>query len=472
MSKYVLIAVVCTCLFVISFSVPGAAQSYPRDWWTYSEPMWNWGPANDDIPEPDFSPLRSSGENEGDMAGDMAGVVILDGLDLSGRDLRNVQSNVLGGMFRNVKFDNANLEAADFTDTILINCSFRGANMRHARIQFNNTCDLTDAILGGQMEHLTAEQMQSTWNFKNKDFSNTFWLGCGFPDIEYDSSFNFTNALNIGLTPDQLKLEDFRWNQLPIFGESSLQAHHAFRIHDFRQKSLHGLTVRGIDFSNRDFSGFTLGLFERCDFQDANFKDAMRLNIPVVNADTFMKFGFVECRITKEQIEQTRFWKENNIRHIVLERMDLSGWDFSNKDLRNASLKQSFVKDANFENALLSNTDISFPLIYGRIKFRDYTQPDTKFKFTIEQLKQTRSWKERRILGCTFQGVNFDNCDLSGVNFGGTTFIDCSFENANVSDAIISIQYGRLINCTGITEEQVRSLWGFEEKWLHMLPKE
>ena len=234
----------------------------------------------------------------------------------------------------------------------------------------------------------------------------------------------------------------------------------AFRTREFKRKSLRGLTVSSVDFRNCDFSGFSLGFFENCNFKDANFKDAIKvgtIGISVRNGFDHVvgmgvagfgvaglgdatvieeKCGFKRCNITQEQIRQTRFWKEDNLRGITLEDMDLDGWDFSNKDLSYASLAGSSLENANFENAVLNGTSLN------SWAFRRWSESPFLWRptFTVEQLKQTKSWKEKKIRSCEFRGINFDNCDLSGFDFSYTRFIDCSFNNTNLKGAIISMK--------------------------------
>ena len=455
MPKYFLNAVVCVCLFVFAVSTPCAAQSW-QDYYPYKhlDVSWDWG--NSDIPQPDFSrfpPKPTSLESPS-----WSGLVIADGLDLSGRDLRNARIHLLGGMLRDINFDGANLEGAEFSEAFLINCSFRGANLKCATLPFTRG-DMTDAILGGHAYFLSEEQLRSTWNFKNKNFSNTVFENCNFPDVEYDASFIFTNTTIIGGNRsiwNKMNLEEFSWNQI-----SSLdwQAQQAFRTHEFRQKSLYGLTVRKIDFTGCDFSGFTLGLFENCNFQNANFKDAtiLRESVKVIDGAPVRHFGFSACHITEEQIKQTQFWKDKNLMGIILDYMDMSGWDFSDQNLTYASLQYSSVKDANFEDALLYHTDLS-GAGWNRVG------GDLYGLLTIEQLCQTRSWKTRRLIGCVFERVNFDSCDLSGFDFSMTKFIGCSFKNANLTGATMQFPGDRTNH--GLTKEQLRSLKNFHENML------
>jgi len=274
MPKYLLFPIAGACLFFSSLS-PCAAQTYPSDMWA-KELTWDLGAGNDDIPRPDFS----------SFSGDMSGAVVLDGFDLSGRDLRNARCHLKMGILSNIKFDNANLEGADFSETTFSNCSFRGANLKYTALTPSANCDMTDAILGGVriQSHLTDEQMRSTWNFKNKDIIETMILD------------------------GMIKLEELSYNQLPLSYKN--KAEHVFRTREFKQKSLHGLTITNTDFTDCDFSGFTFGFFENCNFQGANFKDVAILRSSSNTGLGMGPYGFRSCNISKTQIEQTRFWKE------------------------------------------------------------------------------------------------------------------------------------------------------------------
>ena len=420
---------------------------------------------------------QSRGKTEG---------VTISGLDLSGRDLHGTRVRLYGTL-RNCKFDNANLEGADFSGTLLRNCSFRGANLRYAKLYFMKDCDVTDTVLGGFAHGLTAAQMRSTWNFKNKDFSNIYFAHCDFPDVEYDSSFNFRNSWIFGGALDlrnNIMIDGVNWEQLPRVGwytstneYVTWEGTHAFRTQEFRRKSLHGLTIAGKDFHDCDFSGFTFGFFQHCDFTNANFKDARRIIYLSSGADSKPvpagKFGFQLCNVTKEQIAQTRFWKEGDLRGIILEDMNLDGWDFSNKDLSYASLKGSSVRGANFENASFYYTDLTVAkmtdtgLLREELPTKQSNEPQSwTSSLTVEKLKQSKSWKEKNIDFCTFDGVNFDNADLSGLRFNYTKLLGCSFHNTNLNEAYIDFRNGYVVVPKGLTEKQVRSLRGFTEEWL------
>jgi len=313
-------------------------------------------------------------------------------------------------------------------------------------------------------------------------------MGCRFPDAEYDSSFNFTNTLifsspghalnNIDVSfccawtdkwrsagglcalPKYIKFEDFSWNQLPKGLGIRYTAEQAFRTHEFRQKSLHGLTIEWVDFTGSDFSGFTLGFFEYCNFEGANFKDAMRL-LPMGGrrpGHIGSKFGFENCHnLTNEQLEQTHFWKRGDVTGMVLENLNLDDWDFSNKDLSQVSFAWSSVRNAKFENAHIRNTSITQGIAISSPATLTSSSPTS---LTVEQLQQTRSWKEKQIIGCIIYGVDFKNQDLSGFDFRSTAFILCTFGNANlvgadVTGAMMTFNKGETIS---LTEEQLRSL--------------
>ena len=422
MPKYFLPQIVCACLLVFSVPSPCVGQN-PEDHdvvvWNYPFTM-DWGYGNEDI---------SIGLRWGDP-------VLARDRDLSGRDLRNARIHLEGGILHNFNFNNANLEGADFTDTILENCSFQGANLRHAGITVSPDSDMTGAILGGGRVLLTQLQMQSTWNSANKDI------------------------IDIMILDGRIRLEDLRWDQLPL--KYKLSGEHVFRTHEFQHKSLHGLTISRTHFIDSDFSGFTLGLFEHCNFRGANFRDAVILKPSAVPGLGREPFGFRACIISKEQMEQMRFWKEHDLRGIILEGIDMEGWDFSNKDLSNASLKNSVVRNANFENAVLYNTDFSFSLYDNFIVGGNLPNAS----ITAEQLMQTISWKDKNVLNCVFVQVNFDNCDLAGINFSGTRFRGCSFKNANLTGAIMHFEDRMNLR---LSEEQIRSLQNYNSDILEPL---
>lgn len=71
------------------------------------------------------------------------------------------------------------------------------------------------------------------------------------------------------------------------------------------------------------------------------------------NSAAFWARGFDRCTATDAKMEETKNWKNKDIRCLHLRNMDLEGWDFSGFQMGEADLKGSNVKDAKFKDAVL-----------------------------------------------------------------------------------------------------------------------
>ena len=287
-----------------------------------------------------------------------------EGHDLSGLDLRDAHIHLELGELHNINFDNANLERADLRETMFKNCSFRNANLRYAELSdtIMPCCDLTDADITGAVCVLTPEQIKSTWNYKNKDFSNICFLGIDFSGMELRGEFDFNGTVfSKGGYPvgrfDNCDITDADLRTLPHYFCTTAQQ--AFTTKNFKEKNLAGIELHNIDFSDCDFSNFTLGGFINCKFDNATFTDARFADPRQVNSRTYTEWngnrvGFINSNITKEQFEQTKTWKHKNLRGMFFEEMNLEGWDFSNTCIRETSFRNSSVKEASFHDAVFS----------------------------------------------------------------------------------------------------------------------
>ena len=287
-------------------------------------------------------------------------------LDFSDLDLRDAKIHLELGELHQINFENTNLERADIRETVFEGCSFRGANLRYTNLsdEIKPSCDFTDADITGAICRLTQEQIQSTWNYKNKDFSNIYFEGVNFSGMDFSGRFIFNGTSffehGIGYLVckfDDCNIEDADLRILPHnFCRTAKQA---FLTKNFKDKNLTGIELSNIDFSDCDFSDFILGGFNNCNFENAifinaEFADPKQINSRNYVAEQCNRTGFINSNVSKEQFEQTATWKKKNLRGLFFEEMNLDYWDFSNTCLWETSFRNSSVKGASFRDAIIS----------------------------------------------------------------------------------------------------------------------
>ena len=153
----------------------------------------------------------------------------------------------------------------------------------------------------------------------------------------------------------------------------------------------------------------------------------------------------------------------------------LWGKDFSNNSYINANFSNSELNYSKFSNSTLTGAN-----------FTDSTTTNVNFSgvigFTEEQLKSTKSYKDKNLRSITFSDNGFSGWDFSGQNLEysfmhdmtlvGTNFanadltdaqfVDSVFTNADFTNAIV--KNTSFYNATGLTYEQLKSTKSYQDK--------
>ncbi len=159
--------------------------------------------------------------------------------------------------------------------------------------------------------------------------------------------------------------------------------------------------------------------------------------------------------------------------------------DFSGQILSGQDLSNNSYINTNFSNAELDYTKFSNSTLTGA-NFTDSTITSANFSgvigFTEEQLKSTKSYKDKNLRGITLSDNDFSGWDFSGQNleysfihdmtFAGTNFasadlantqfVDSTLTNADFTNAIVKDTYFN--NVTGFTYEQLKSTKSYQDK--------
>ncbi|MDR3197520.1 MAG: pentapeptide repeat-containing protein [Planctomycetaceae bacterium] len=234
-------------------------------------------------------------------------IELQDGLDLSGKDLRNCNINRLLGELRNIKFDGSDLTDADLDETNFINCSFRNTKMIRVEAPWSDFegCDFSGAIIDESNFDLSKEQFCSTGSYRNKNIQKARLYmdlkGVSFKEFNltgvdlYGSCVHgcdFSNAIISdtylsGKSESRAKGKDGGY----IF-EDSFSCKQLLTTANYKQGIILNVIFFGMDFSHFDFSKMNLTgchfnprshpvipkTIIYCDFNKTNMTDAVISN--------------------------------------------------------------------------------------------------------------------------------------------------------------------------------------------------
>ena len=368
-----------------------------------------------------------------------------DGIDLRGEDLKRTRINNI--TLSNIDFSGADLSFADLSQTRFFHCNFQGANLEHvvaleakfrdcnfldARVkyaqipispeQFVTTheyktrkmfgksykaqgddfsnfrfedslvkelkgCNLTDARFVGYCPtgFMTKEQLVSTYNYKNKEFTGLFSIGGDTKETGELSGLDFSHCYIGSLTFANYDVSgvDFSdaviWNDLAFGGCVGLTIEQLESTWNWKNRRFNFSMGINFDWSGTDFSEFTFEI-ESC-LGPGNVANADFTNARIIGPYVFQRTP----DLTTEQIKSTWNFKNrelcfdlgNKSDRFQITELDWSGTDFSNFTFDWSNLNGSNVTDANFTNARF---------------VRFYNLEDCK-GLTIEQVKSTWNYK-------------------------------------------------------------------------------
>ena len=226
--------------------------------------------------------------------------------------------------------------------------------------------DLGDAEIAGASLSLTAEQLQSTKNYRRKDLGDITLTG-NFRGVSFrefnlrNTTFRFCNLAGCDFTDADIwgmsVSDPVPYSTSAENHESPFTGEQVYATANYRRRDLDCVEFTGCTFRNVDFSNQTLGYFERCNLEGADFTNADHITGPSDDEKTdFRSFrfrmGFHGCNLSAEQFYSTRLYGSKRFKPgCSMSDMDLRGWDFSDFDLRHVSFNSSMVENARFENA-------------------------------------------------------------------------------------------------------------------------
>lgn len=378
--------------------------------------------------------IRSGDLSGADFRGkDVSGTLFV-GVDLDSTDFRGAKAvdSAFSGSLHGTDFRDADLTDASFSYSYSTNITFRGANLTGA--SFQNTslvnADFTDAVVFGARlsvenspQDLTAAQLYSTASYKSGSLGPVALAG-------NMQGWNFENQNLTGARFDRgSQLVGAQWDGATL-----------------NQATFFVNTLQDTDFRTTAMVGtqFISSTLDRSDFRGADL------------TGSYFSGSLIDARLQRSQLVNASFFG------------NLRGASFAEANLRGAR----FVSVSDFSGVDFTDADIlGASFAYA-----------TNSGFTLNQLRSTKSFKERNLSGVDFEGMNLAGIDLShfdlreadlnranltGADFSGSDLTGVSFqyadlENINLSDATIRRANFDQATREGLTRQMLESTFSFK----------
>lgn len=282
----------------------------------------------------------------------------------------------------NVRFEEANCENINFSDSKLIDVQF-DTKIRLQRSVFVN-CDLSGMQVLG-----TKDKQGSPINFDYANFD-----GANLTNLDiYNVCFNFSRMRNARFVQSMI-------------GKSILkELNTTFKYADMTKVNLLKCDI------------------EQCDFQNANLNEAVFTHTVMRNNN------LSECKLSEAN------FTESNIRNCL----------FDKAYCKNMSLKEAHILEASFTYATLNLADLSGAVL-SKVNFNDSVCRESLWvRTSIKDSDFSRCvFTGARIAGENPNRTLIKNCNFSFANFTDTAITNIEFNNCNFYGADFS--NARLIN--------------------------
>lgn len=208
-------------------------------------------------------------------------------------------------------------------------------------------------------------------------------------------------------------------------------------------------------------------------------------------------------------VEQELVWLKDGVdlsgrdlAGVEILNVKLQNVDFSGSVFKNADFSQAVFVNCNFSNAVLQNVRTDGDTIFTSCKFDgaqarqfdysklaqeevdslnildsdnldDVTLSGPYYGLTSEQLKKTRSYKDKLFKNVSFfvkqsEDKNKPNrLDYSNIDFSDCTFVNCTFQGVNLKDA--NFKNATFIKTSlflsyNLTAKQLKETWNWQNK--------
>jgi uncharacterized protein YjbI with pentapeptide repeats len=383
----------------------------------------------------------------------------------------------------------ANLGGQNLTNASLFGSTLTGADLSGAKV--------TGASFSRSSRRdgtgITQTQLRSTSSYEEKNLRG---IVLGYHDLRgldlsdqnlADASFHgaaltgtdFTNAIVTGANFSQNDAYGSCDGDRNVISQEQLYSTPSYLEGNLRGMAFDCNDLSGWQLSNQDLSGVR--------FDSANVSGADLSGAKVTGAEFSSTEG-----LTSEQLYSTASYQQKNLTGIVLDFIELEGWDLRGQDLANARLQGSNLSGTDLSDSNLTGADLSGAELgtsnlsranltraeFGSSQLAGADLSDANIRWagfynnglTKEQLYSTASYQEKDLLGIILLGMpgllqefdfsgqdlrwavlaipqdlpqdlsraNFRDADLALAKLSRATLAEADLRGANLANASLS----------------------------------
>jgi uncharacterized protein YjbI with pentapeptide repeats len=279
----------------------------------------------------------------------------------------------------NVTFDGSTFRRVILDKVRFFQCSFRNVDFRGLQgytILFNN-CNFCGAYI-----HTDESSVDNLSNRAQSDFS-----------FKESGDIPLTNVMTVDVQ-ELISTASFQKRNLSGLCDA--------RLHYTADASLYDRVTKKFKLSN-----FNLMFSNIQELKNANLDNAL--------------IRGAIMSITLEQLYSTYDYKHGKLIDMQFHNCNFANGNFAKINLAGTT----FARGCNLKNADFTDSKISWVFF------------DATHNVTIDQIKSTADFKNKKMHHVTVQGIDFSNVDLSGFDLSGSRF-HCNLRNTNFTDAIIT----------------------------------
>ena len=320
-------------------------------------------------------------------------------------------------------FTTADLTGAEFGEVILTNANFTNANLSNVSLGASSEqlsgAVFTNAIIDNAIfSELEKTQLYSTISYKNKNL-----VGVELWNNEIDG-WDFNGQR---LTDSQLSgnISNTNFNNASIINTT-------FDSDTIKNVDFIGANISNVNFSNASITGINFSNAIISDLSGVSYIDAIFCNSNIKGISGW----FSSADFSGSIIDQMHSGSVNgsNFANTSISNSSFRGnvnrTDFTNTTLDNVECSE-LVYQSDFTNATLNN--VSFKSLL-EVEFTDAIIENVTFSidenFEREWLYSTKSYKDKKLIGITLQGLEETKAqrsiDLSGWDFKGQYLVNAN----------------------------------------------
>ncbi|MDR1484896.1 MAG: pentapeptide repeat-containing protein [Planctomycetaceae bacterium] len=287
-------------------------------------------------------------------------------------------------------------------------------------------------------------------SFRNVDFRG--FTGCYslrgssycFTDCDFTGAWIHTDENQIG------KLTD--WAKGDVSYKDHYVQYDARPVTNFIEIDFNTLQ-KTASFKVRNLSGVQ-GLELDCDLSNFNLMFSTVEVAKTAKLDNTLIRGATISGITLKQLYSTYDYKQGKLIDITFRGHNFENGNFAKMNLSGTTFW------SNLKNADFTDSKISWAT------FESDGSPACKDQnLSLDQIKSTADFKNKKLYHVGFDMVDFSNVDLSGFDLSGCVFRRCNFHNANLTDAVIT----DCLFSSGVTLEHVKSTWNYKSNYMRKI---